>query len=514
MLELISGHLDRTLTPQEMQELGNWIKADPANARLFAREVFIHSRMRDMLVGEQLLRSADQAPQSAEAVTPPPKTSLKKANTFQQRSHPIRNWLIAASVLFAFSMLTWAWWHSRTVPKSTAVTLAKAVDAQWDGTAADIGKPLALGLPYHLKTGCVELSLPSGGVITMEAPADFSLPSSHAVSLDRGKLSVRVPGGGLEINTPAARITDLGTEFGISTDDDGTRVEVFQGKVVTAPATDLTNTVTLVSGQAASVSAGRVTLDPGGAVPQRFVRTLAQEVSQLDLVDLVAGGDGAGHRRGAGIDMNTGDWGERPPSGEIVPDGRYHRVPALPAVDGVFVPDSTRGSAMVDSAGDRYLLPTTYHGSFMPIWAGGPIPFPPPGNAPVSPVLAGTNYSQDGHGLLEMHSNKGLTLDLTVIRRLHPGRSITGFVSLLGNTKSGTDGSPAAASAYVLVDGQLCFKRETFTARDGAISVNVRLPDESRFLTLVVTDGGDSTITFDHVIWADPTLELGPPAKP
>jgi hypothetical protein len=345
----------------------------------------------------------------------------------------------------------------------------------------------------------------------MEGPATFTIQSPNAVFLDSGKLAASIPGGGLVVNTPTARLTDLGTEFGVAVGGDGTQIEVFSGKVQTAlaDAVDHPQTLTLTAGQAAHIMAGRIAADPLGAVPQHFVRSLTTNATTLDLVDLIAGGDGTTHRRGVGIDVQTGAWGSFPQAGSIPADGQYHRVPALPVVDGVFVPDSTRGVVTVDSQGHVFPFRTSFDGSFMHLWAGGPIPDPPSGNAPMSPVLAGVDYSQDGHGLLAMHSNKGLTLDLLAIRRLHPGKSLLRFHSLVGNSCLLRDNSGAAADAYVLVDGQPRFSREKFTTRDGAIAAEVTLRDEDHFLTLVVTDGNDSTITFDHVLWADPILELG-----
>ncbi len=510
ILELIDGHLDHTLTPVETRELGDWLRADPANARRFAEEAFIHSRLRDILLGEQFLHNRNEIEPE-----PPPSTTGRR-----DRRIPISTWLgpvrpshIVAALVLVASLLVATRRNHKPGQDSSVTMLAMAANAEWEGAAPDPGKPLATNTPLRLKTGCVEISLPGGGTLIIEGPAAFTVTSPRTVALDRGRLTARMPGGGLVVETPAARITDLGTEFGVSADANATRVDVFQGRVQTAPAVDAANTATLTSGQAANISAGHITVDPAGALPQRFVRSLALNVSQLDLVDLLAGGDGTSHLRGVGIDMRTGDWGELPVVGEEAPDGHYHRVPALPVVDGIFIPDSTLGPSTVDSAGHKFPLPTSYRGSFMHLWAGGAIPFPPSGNAPISSTLAGVNYSQDGHGLLEMHSNKGLTLDLTAVRRLHPGRSITRFASLVGNTRLAADNPPAAASAYILVDGQPRFSREAFTAKDGALAVDVLLKDEDRFLTLVITDGGDSTITFDHVIWADPVLQLNAPRK-
>ena len=77
----------------------------------------------------------------------------------------------------------------------------------------------------------------------------------------------------------------------------------------------------------------------------------------LDLVDVVAGGDGFSGRRGQGINPTNGQATDIPPKDfdfTLTGDGRYHRVPALPFVDGVFIPDGRSGPVQLDSAGHAF----------------------------------------------------------------------------------------------------------------------------------------------------------------
>ena len=43
--ERISGYFDESLSGEEMAELAGWIRADPANARRFARAAMLHDRL-------------------------------------------------------------------------------------------------------------------------------------------------------------------------------------------------------------------------------------------------------------------------------------------------------------------------------------------------------------------------------------------------------------------------------------------------------------------------------------
>ncbi len=56
-------------------------------------------------------------------------------------------------------------------------------------------------------------------------------------------------------------------------------------------------------------------------------------------------------------------------------------------------------------------------------------------------------------------------------------------------------------------DGQLRFSRMGVQVRSGGNPVNVSLTDENRFLTLVVTDGGNGN-GYDWGMFAEPALEL------
>ena len=89
----------------------------------------------------------------------------------------------------------------------------------------------------------------------------------------------------------------------------------------------------------------RVVMLGPSAKPANFVRQIAKHtVKVFDLVDVVAGGDGFSGRRNRGIDPSNGravDTGQS--KLDILGDGKYHRVEAMPFVDGVFIPDGRVG---------------------------------------------------------------------------------------------------------------------------------------------------------------------------
>ena len=63
------------------------------------------------------------------------------------------------------------------------------------------------------------------------------------------------------------------------------------------------------------------------------------------------------------------------PKGYLLGDGKYHRVEAMPFVDGVFIPDGRIGPVQLDSAGHTFAdfpRPTMRTAGY--VWAGGAIP--------------------------------------------------------------------------------------------------------------------------------------------
>ena len=267
--------------------------------------------------------------------------------------------------------------------------------------------------------------------------------------------------------------------------------------------------LTLSAGEAAVISHAAVAIDPGGAVPQRFVTRLSRDVTQLDVVDLVSGGDGSTHRRAGAVDALTGQSGNLSPVEYRDGDWKIHSVPALPVIDCAFVPDGTKGAMPIDSAGHAFRFPETSNSSINHIYAGGAIPwFRSQG---ISTALDGVDYSTAGHGLLCIHSNNGMTLDLQAIRRLYPDRAVSRFHCKIGNSYvNGTPdetGVDPRADVFVIVDGVSRFEKRQFTHQGGSFIVDLPLDAADHFLTFVTTDGGDG-INDDWVLWVDPVLNL------
>ena len=122
----------------------------------------------------------------------------------------------------------------------------------------------------------------------IEAPATFELTGVNAMRLASGKLVAYVPESakGFEVATRAARIVDLGTEFGVhALPDGGLSAHVFEGEIRIHPGSQAAPSA-LVAGQAVEVDA-RGAVAAVAADEQAFVRP-AVYAAIRDAEDLAA----------------------------------------------------------------------------------------------------------------------------------------------------------------------------------------------------------------------------------
>jgi len=323
-------------------------------------------------------------------------------------------------------------------------------------------------------------------------------------------------------------VTDLGTEFGVEVSKEGTTTShVFRGTVevqmLTADGKAKGNAKVLHENQSARVEkdsskhgGGRVTVFATPAKQAGFVREILHEASKatiksFDLVDVVSGGNGFSGRRYGGIDASTGgviNTRPEPITTWINGDQKYHRVESLPLVDGVFIPNGQAGKVQVDSGGHFFAdFPKTDNKTVFNIWAGGVLPMD--NLHPSMTVLDGGDYTRPGHGVLFLHANKGITFNLEAIRKANPAWKPIRFCAVAGNTERDSEekGLPAYADIWVLVDGQVRFRRREINGYNGAFAIAIPIRPSEKFLTLVATDGGNG-FESDWIIFGDPRLEL------
>jgi len=94
---------------------------------------------------------------------------------------------------------------------------------------------VAVGEKFHLEAGLLEITYDSGFQAILQGPAQYEITSPQGGYLTVGKLTGKantVRARGFTIDTPTARVTDLGTEFGTEVASNGSvETVVFAGEV-------------------------------------------------------------------------------------------------------------------------------------------------------------------------------------------------------------------------------------------------------------------------------------------
>ncbi len=377
--------------------------------------------------------------------------------------------------------------------------------------------------PLFLQTGLIEIVFDGGTKVLLEAPAAFRLKSDDRMVLHTGQLFAFVPdyAKGFTVDTPNSRIVDLGTEFGIRVEQDGTSdLHMFKGKaeLTSSSGSMEERSLTLTAGQAKRINtSGQV-----GDIPIReqvFVRHFYSETGfvwrgqNLSLVDVVARGNGFG-TGGTNVYVDPIEGYKE----SLYCDGKgseYHALEANLFIDGLFIPDGSReqiisslGHEFVDcpqTNGECYanLGANSNQGAWATDMRTGIVRFD------------GQDYGNRKNPCFVMHANLGITFDLNAIRAMCPGIRLTRFVSKIGIADF-EESSGCNADFWVLVDGKVRHSRRNVKQKDVLSNVAVELVPFDRFLTLVTTDGGDidrlgayqRAYTCDWCVFVEPELVL------
>ncbi len=131
--------------------------------------------------------------------------------------------ILAASAALAAAALLVAVWPSREAQKNRAALPGH--DAP-----AETGRPA----PLVIDSGTVTLEFANGARVTVYGPARVETLGPSEARLVSGRITASVPPAarGFAVETPAGRVVDLGTRFGVATGAaDSVEVHVFEGRV-------------------------------------------------------------------------------------------------------------------------------------------------------------------------------------------------------------------------------------------------------------------------------------------
>lgn len=408
------------------------------------------------------------------------------------------------------------------VSRKPVASIADSIHAEW-GLGSEIynsGDWLQGSYDaIELRKGILKIEFTDGAETILEGPSVFSCVSGEKLFLHSGKVYARVPMGseGFSVCTLTTKIIDLGTEFGVSADQEGvTDLHVFKGmaSLVTVPQNQRVTSLVLNAGQAYRTSRGgdvnEIPLQKANFVrgfdsSRNFV--WRSDMIRLNLADVVGGGNGMGTGEiEKGISLTSGRcvsdfaWSDR------IGTPQYLPVQELAFVDGIFVPDSENGMLQVSTKEHLFKeCPNTNGLYFDEIRNGGPIRMTEGYTFPMT--FDGQEYGTVENPALFMHANAGITFDLEAVRKAMPAFQITAFRARCVLFEKSDRIRTEKTDIFVLVDGHTRFKQRGFDQNYVALNVDFPLHGDDQFLTLITTDG-DGSIAIDWVGFLEPVLIL------
>lgn len=512
--------IDQSISPEEFEKLNSLIMSDQQAARHYNRVVLAVRNFQDN--GKEIIKESLQQPvllkndfwekMANDAKTAPtveiPKE--KPANEDLQVQPPqIKRKLSKFDILVlanvAAVILLFVFF--RFLPPKSGVetaTLVDSINAKWENVDGwmETGTRLSTRSDiFTLKEGLAELKFDNNAKVVIEAPAEFELLSHDQINLITGRIYATVPQEaiGFTVNTPTSRIIDLGTEFGVETDPWGQmQLHVVKGKTALITGDKFKKvTLEVTQGQAKKVSGSSQSASDVAFNNNLFTRKIDSKNNlvwkgqkAIRLADLLMGGNGFGTATKSNIEYD-------PANGNVVQVGRakyregaglFNTIAKSKYLDSIFVPQKSEDGTVVTSQGHRFKECPETTGLYCSniVCKKGCSYYSTTQN-----VFEQSKQQYRDSSFFYMHSNIGLTIDIDAIRSQFPVLRITSFSAFAGILKWWNDESEYSdADIWVLVDGKTRFHKESVHTKQG-YDINIPLTDSDRFLTIIVTDGGE-----------------------
>ncbi len=259
---LLEDFQDDALNEAECRELMEWLDEDDSRMSAFVDEVRVGNTMAALNVME-----SDRIPLAVKDSLQRGDLAIDISRNVRQRIESRPQPLPADVERSNLPLRKWAPWWIATAVVAAVIALCVFLPTRLDTNHGDVvatvqnardaqevsaGETLHSGQVLTLADGRVRINFQSGAKLVLKAPAKLRLLGPNSAQLERGVVTVRVPGEikGFVLLTPHQRVTDLGTSFGVMVDTTGnTSISVFEGEI------ELEDHQRLVGGQAVALTA-------------------------------------------------------------------------------------------------------------------------------------------------------------------------------------------------------------------------------------------------------------------
>ena len=293
---LIEHYFDQTADAAELAQLDSLLSSSGEAVKWFDRFADLEWLLRTQLCAAQQEQDVAELLMAAglgekDAVRPASRLAAGWRTAIDYLSTPVHFGLFFATVASISLLLFFAQIPASIFPfagpaakqpeqppVSSGAILEESADCRWAGNfQLQLGEQLASSEVLGLERGRAAFRLQNGAYLRFDAPARFQLLASDRARLVQGRLIARVPAParGFTVETPTARVVDLGTEFGVAVAADGvTEVHVWRGKVACSLLDPHSASQLLIAaGQSARVFDEGRSIEYVASAPNRFRRS-------------------------------------------------------------------------------------------------------------------------------------------------------------------------------------------------------------------------------------------------
>ena len=288
---LVGAMCDGTISADDTGQLDSLLTTDDNARQYYNNYMFLHAELYSQHAAGQEIADCDSqwVPGVADSDAINPKSEIRNPKSIR--------WLaIAAGLIGVAAVSSWITYSMMgrgnspsagpVAANEQAADVARITatrNCMWGDVAKNLGfgSRLASGQRLELATGLVEITFNDGAVVVLEGPASFDVNAPGRAQLHEGRLAAVVPerAHGFQVATARMNIVDLGTEFGLMAEAEGTaEVHVFNG-LVKAQVLDekghQVRTMELNTAEGARIEPAAAIVARIAARDDEFVRTLS-----------------------------------------------------------------------------------------------------------------------------------------------------------------------------------------------------------------------------------------------
>jgi hypothetical protein len=299
LARLIGSMCDGTLAAEDAARLDALLTTDAASRRCYNNHMFLQAE----LFSQHASLAAVEKRDNCEFGIADCRSSVGNPRTTSGTPQGATWLAIAAALVGVAAISSWGTYAvsnrsgselaqvalpvPQEVPKAASAgeTVAKITATRnclWQNAGGvGFGTPLHAGQRLELMAGLVEITFDDGATVVLEGPATLDVRARGQAQLLEGRLAAVVPprAAGFEVATSRVNVIDVGTEFGLMAEPEGTtEIHVFNGLVKAQLLDESGNqlrTVELNTSEAARILPATAVVARIQARDDEFVRSLS-----------------------------------------------------------------------------------------------------------------------------------------------------------------------------------------------------------------------------------------------